>query len=222
MTERKYYEAYDERYRTAHARGIRWMGDARSPVVSEVIGRYGLENVPMLELGCGEGRDAIPLLERGSDLTATDISPEAIDYCKKLCPAHRERFRMLDCVKERLDSRFGFVFAVAVVHMLLLDEDRDGFYRSVRDHLSDDGIGLVCSMGDGELEWMSDISTAFTLQEREAGGDTIWVAGTSCRMVDFARFEAEILRNGLSVVEMGLTAIEPEFSQVMFAVVRKA
>jgi len=222
MAERKYYEAYDERYKAAHAKGVRWMGDVHSPIVPEIIGRYGLEGVPMLELGCGEGRDAIPLLERGVDLTATDISPEAIDYCKKLCPAHEGAFRVLDCVKDRLEKRFGFVFAVAVVHMLVLDEDRDGFYRSVRDHLTDDGIGLVCSMGDGETERMSDISTAFELQERLYEGGSIRVAGTSCRMVSFPHFEEEIVRNGLVIVEKGLTAIEPEFSQVMFAVVKRA
>lgn len=37
---RKYYEAYDERYKTVHEKGIRWFSDNCSPIVSEVIEKY--------------------------------------------------------------------------------------------------------------------------------------------------------------------------------------
>jgi len=39
MSERKYYEAYDERYKTVHEKGIRWFGDKGSPIVSEIISK---------------------------------------------------------------------------------------------------------------------------------------------------------------------------------------
>ncbi len=54
--------------------------------------------------------------------------------------------------------------------MLVLDEDRNGFYQFIRSHLKSDGIALICSMGDGNYEMQSDISNAFELQER----DMIW------------------------------------------------
>lgn len=222
MDQRKYYEAYDERYKIAHSRNIRWMSDRHSAIVSEVIEKYRIgKDMPILELGCGEGRDAQVLLENGYNLLATDISPEGIRYCKERCPDHADRFRILDCVLGSLDGKFDFIYAVAVIHMLLLNEDRDKCYRFVREHLTQDGIGLICTMGDGNTERRSDISTAFELQERECNGQTVWVTGTSCRMVSFQTFTEELARNHLEIVERGITCVEPDFPKMMYAVVRK-
>ena len=52
------------------------MGDAPSGIVLETVRKYGLEREqPMLELGCGEGRDAVPLLKNGYHLLAKCPSP---------------------------------------------------------------------------------------------------------------------------------------------------
>lgn len=218
----KYYEAYDERYKTAHARNIRWFSDTPTGILSETIQKYGISpQMPMLELGCGEGRDAKILLDRGYQLLATDISPEAIRYCRELNPEHTAAFQVLDCVNGSLDRKFDMIYAVAVIHMLLLDEDRDRFYRFFRDHLTEDGIGLILTMGDGNTERCSDINTAFELQERNCKAGTIWVAGTSCRMVSYQTFEGELRRNQLQILEMGATEIPFEFPQMMYAVIRK-
>ena len=36
----KYYAAYDERYKTAHAHGVSWSSDVSTPIVMEVIEKY--------------------------------------------------------------------------------------------------------------------------------------------------------------------------------------
>lgn len=93
MNERKYYEAYDDRYRHVHEKKLRWASDAPSPVVSQVMERFGIStDSDILELGCGEGRDARFLLSRGYQVIAMDISPEAIDYCRRENPAFAEHF----------------------------------------------------------------------------------------------------------------------------------
>lgn len=83
---RKYYAAYNERYKTAHAQGVSWSSNVSTPIVMEVIEKYNINRSQrLLEIGCGEGRDARTVLERGFQLTATDISGEAIAYCKQKC-----------------------------------------------------------------------------------------------------------------------------------------
>ncbi len=222
MSDRKYYEAYDERYKTAHEAGIRWFGDAASPIVSEMISKYQVtKDSKILELGCGEGRDAQALLGQGYSVLATDISPEVIAYCKKLMPNYADSFQVLDCVKDSLTDKFDFIYAVAVVHMLVLDEDRDAFYHFVNRHLASDGIALICTMGDGNTEMQSDIKTAFDLQKREHEGKEIAVAGTSCRMVTDATFQEELMRNGFRVLEYGQNCIPGQFSEMMYAVVKR-
>lgn len=218
-----YYEAYDDRYRQVHSQNLQWFSDAPSEIVAEVMERYGVDrDKQILELGCGEGRDALFLLERGFDVLATDISPEAIAHCRRNAPAHAASFRVLDCVKGSLDERFDFIYAVAVVHMLVRDEDREGFYRFIRAHLNSHGRALICTMGNGELERSSDIETAFSLQPRrhQQTGRELLLAGTSCRMVSFDTFTRELHKAGLQVLRQGLTAVEPDFPIMMYAVVQ--
>ena len=218
----KYYEAYDERYKTIHDRGYSWASDENTPIVIETIGRYQIaQDVPMLEIGCGEGRDAQFLLKKGYDLLATDVSPEAISYCRNAFPDYEDRFQVMDCLNSVDRSRYGFIYAVAVIHMLLLDEDRQTFYRFIREHLCENGIALICSMGDGQTERMTDMGDAFKLQEREHPSGKVMVAATSCRMVSFPSFESELSEAGLQIIEEGMTSCLPEFDALMYAVVRK-
>jgi len=219
---RKYYAAYEERYKTAHGKGVSWAGDRSSPIVMEVLQRYHIQpDQALLEIGCGEGRDARAVLERGYPLLATDLSGEAIRYCRKTMPSYESHFQVLDILSEKLDTAFDFIYAVAVIHMLVLDEDRDGFYRFIRRHLKPEGMALICTMGNGEFEMQSDISRAFELQERDHESGKMLVAGTSCRMVSFQTFEDELARNALEIVEKGITSALPNFNSLMYAVVKR-
>ena len=120
-----------------------------------------------------------------------------------------------------INKQFDFIYGIAVVHMLVLDEDRSGFYQFIYNHLKIDGLALICTMGDGKIETQSDITKAFTLQEREHTSGKMMVAGTSCRMVSFDTFEKEISQNGLVILEKGITSAMPDFNSLMFAVVKK-
>ena len=48
------------------------------------------------------------------------------------------------------------------------------------------------------------------------------LAGTSCRMVDSSTFSRELSEGGLMVLESGLSASPPDFSSLMYAVVKSA
>ncbi len=218
---RKYYEAYEERYRTIHEMGLSWAGETPTPIVAEVLKKYGLtkEN-KLLEIGCGEGRDAFALLKAGYDLTATDIAPAAIEYCQKAMHQYAEKFSVLDCIGGSHVGSYDFIYAVAVVHMLVDDSDRAAFYRFIAAHLNEGGIGLILSMGDGTVQVKTDAAVAFEPVERQHESGPITVAATTCRMVDFETFEREITKNGLVIVEKGLTEALPNFDCMMYAVVK--
>ena len=216
-----YYEAYEERYKTIHEKGFSWAGDEKTPIVLDVIRRYGLsKQTPILEIGCGEGRDARAVLDEGYSLLATDISPEAISFCKSRYPQLAGHFGILDCLKGDCEGVFDMIYAVAVIHMLVEAEDRKHFYSFIRDHLSKNGVALVCSMGDGETEFRTRAEEAFELRERNHFSGKVLVASTSCRMVSFSSFEKEISDSGLVVVEKGITSALPDFDSLMYAVVR--
>jgi SAM-dependent methyltransferase len=222
--ERKYYEAYDDRYRQIHEKNLQWFYDEPTVIVHEIMDKYKINrNHKLLELGCGEGRDAFPILNTGFDLIGTDISTAAIQYCRNKFPEFAERFQVLDCVAGELDEKFDFIYAVAVVHMLVPDADRNAFYNFICDHLSPNGIALICTMGDGKMERQTDIRTAFDLQKRthEQTGFEVNVASTSCRMVSFSSFEEELKHNGLEILEKGITNAAPDFPMLMYVVVNR-
>ncbi len=218
----KYYEAYDLRYRQVHEENLIYFAETPSPIVAEMLEKYQLSKAAkLLEIGCGEGRDAYPLLKAGRDLLATDISETAIAFCKKQQPDLAEHFRTLDCIAERLPEKYDFIYAVAVLHMLTEDEDREGFYRFLKEQLSENGLALICSMGDGEEEFASDPTKAFdTVERTHLNGQTLHVASTSCRVVSLEHLREEAEASGLSVVESGHCSIEPDFPSCLYMVVK--
>ena len=219
---KKYYEAYDERYKTIHEKGFSWSSDIETPIVLKTIKKYNIQkNDSLLEIGCGEGRDANKLFDLGYNLLATDISPEAIRYCQSINTKNAKQFRILDCLSDDVNDRYDFIYAVAVIHMLVLNEDRQKFYSFIHKHLKKNGLALICSMGDGKIEMQTDIDSAFVLQKREHPSGEVDVAATSCRMISFDNFRKEIINAGLIIVEEGITDSLPEFNSLMFAVVRK-
>lgn len=220
----RYYEAYDARYRTIHGKGLSWTADVTTPIVGEILARFFPDpGAALLELGCGEGRDARPLLAAGRDLTAADVSPEAVAWCRAKDPIHADRYRVLDCVKNPAPGKWSFVYAVAVLHMLVEDPDRQAFLRFVSDCLlPGGGNALLCSMGDGQRELCTDPAEAFLPRRREHSAGPVTVAATSCRVVSFPTLREELKRAGLEIVEEGLTAAPPEFDSLMYAVVAPA
>ena len=136
----------------------------RTAIVMDTCCKYEItKSSSVLEIDCGEGRDSKTMLEEGYNLMPSDVSSEAIAYCKKLMLDYEDKFCVLDCLSNDLNSKFDFIFSVAVIHMLVQDDDRKGFYNFVHKHLGENGIALICAMGDGETMMQSDIANAFIL-----------------------------------------------------------
>lgn len=219
---REYYKAYEDRYKTIHQKGASWFSNTPTPIVMELLEKYGISlSSPILEIGCGEGRDAKALLEKGYCLKATDVSPEAISYCKAAFPKHISNFQTLDCLKDHHPFSYTFIYSVAVIHMLVPSKDRTDFYQFIYQHLTENGLSLICTMGDGKIERETDIRNAFRVEEREHISGSIPVSSTSCKMVSFSTFEKELKENHFTIIEKGLTESFPDFPILMYALVKK-
>ena len=220
----KYYEAYEQRYRQVHEKSLSWASEKSSPIVLETLKKYGIAgNAKILDVGCGEGRDCLFLLHLGYDVQALDVSEEAIRYCKRKAGAENEgRFHVVDACGGRFDGTFGFIYSVATLHMLVLEQDRKRYLSFIKSHLSANGYALILSMGDGQMESESDITEAFEIRKRthQATGEELLIAATSCKIVSFETFRQELQSGGFSIVEDGLTQIEEDFPTIMYAVVR--
>ena len=59
-------------------------------------------NAKILELGCGEGRDAIFLLDKNYDVLAIDYSNTVIEKCKELSNYnYNDKFKQFDIINDK-------------------------------------------------------------------------------------------------------------------------
>ena len=104
-----------------------------------------------MEIGCGEGRDAIFLLNKNYNIVAIDYSNTAIEKCKELSEyKYDNKFKQFDILNDKLDEKYDFIYSIAVIHMFVTEDHRNKFYKFIYEHLKQNGIALIVSMGDGE------------------------------------------------------------------------
>lgn len=216
----EYYEAYDERYKTMHEKGLAWEKEEPSPVIIDTMRKYNItKHLKLLEIGCGEGRDAGFLQIVGYDVLGTDVSPEAIEYCKK--KFNTDKFKVVDAVKDKADDLYDFIYSIATIHMLVKKEDRMAYLNYVHDSLNETGIALICSMGNGRDQKETDINEAFNIVDREHNGSIVKVAQTSLRMVDTVTLMKECKEAKLTVLDSGIVTNTPGFNSMIYVVVKR-
>lgn len=220
----KYYEAYDKRYKQVHENNLSWSSNNPTKKVIDTLNKYLSErDIKILEIGCGEGRDARYLLGLGYNVLATDISPEAISYCIEKDSNHASSYKVLNaCNDDSSIDTFDFIYSIACLHMLVDDTDRKRYLTFIKNHLKKNGVGLILTLGDGKKEMSSDITEAFNDSERVHGetGKKLNIATTSCRVVSFKYLFQELESCGFEVVESGITSAEPDFREIMYVIVR--
>ena len=220
---KKYYKAYDKRYRQVHAKSLSWESAENSPIVVETLKKYFNDKKPrILDIGCGEGRDSFYLLGLGYDVQAIDVSEEAIRYCKNRAGVNKDKFHVLDVCTENIEGKFDFIYSVATLHMLVLDDDRKSYLAFIKNHLAENGYALILSMGDGQTETESNVEEAFDdkLRIHQSTGEEMLIATTSCKTVNFKTFRKELQDSGFDIIEDGITEIENHFPSIMYAIVR--
>lgn len=220
-----YYKAYDKRYRQTYENNSLWEISERTKEVIATLKKYKIaKNSNILELGCGEGRDAIYLLDNGYKVLGVDYSFAVIDKCNELTNyKYVNNFKQLDLIENSLNEKFDFIYSVAVIHMFVLDEHRNKFYNFIYDHLKDNGIALIISMGDGTLEINSDLEKAFddTKRVNINTNKEIMVASTSCRVKKIDEMKKEIQLNNLEILEEKIIDDVTSFNKCMLFIVKK-
>lgn len=111
-------------------------------------------------VGCGLGDDAHALSELGLDVTAFDVSPTAIDRCRRRFPGTTVVFSVADVMSlpEGWLAAFDFVLS-AYTLQVLPPELRRAAAAGVISALAPGGIALVLSRGrsdtdpTGEMPW---------------------------------------------------------------------
>lgn len=99
-------------------------------------------------VGCGLGRDACALLDRGYEVAAFDRSPAAVELARRLHPGHEECFLVADVLDlpARMHHRFDLVVEVHTLQALP-PAHRADLARGMANLLSPRGILLAIARG---------------------------------------------------------------------------
>lgn len=105
-----YYKAYEKRYKQDYKENMLWSSKLFTPDVINFIDDYKVNKQDrILDLGCGEGRNAIYLLEKGYNVLAIDYSSSVIDMCNKLSSNKYERhFKQFDIIEDEEKEKFNY------------------------------------------------------------------------------------------------------------------
>ena len=103
--------------------------------IERVAREHGLRGHRLLDVGCGTGKSFLPLLERGFDVTACDISPEMVELAQRKAGA-RADVHVADMRRLPVFGEFDLITCIddAINHLLGPDEVADalaGMYENL-------------------------------------------------------------------------------------------
>ena len=221
-----YYKAYDLRYKQVHDIGKLWeYQENTKEVINFLKNNSAKKSDNILELGCGEGRDAIYLLNKGYfNLLAIDYSKEAINTCNILTNnKYVNKFRQLDLIEDELDKKFKFIYSISVLHMFILEEHRNKYWQFIYNHLENNGQALISVLGNGINTRETKIEDAFNKSKRviQSSNKEVEIVNTSCKIVTWDELKKEISQNNLKIIKKWISYDIPGFNNSMCVIVEK-
>lgn len=99
------------------------------------------KHLRLLDIGCGEGKDAVFFARNGYDVTALDISDAGLDKTKRLADMIGVPIKVLkaDILDFRLDSNYDILFSSGVLHYIK-PEYREEIFGNYKQFTNTNGI----------------------------------------------------------------------------------
>ncbi len=124
--------------------------DGEAAYVYELIRRHHPQTKSVLDLGCGSGRHALLLAEKGLEVAGVDRSEEMLAVAKSHYSTHISQkqisFHQGDIRSIRLSRAFDTVVCLFhVMNYQTTDDDLLAAFATVRDHLAPDGFFIFDS-----------------------------------------------------------------------------
>lgn len=118
--------------------------------VTDLIGLLG-SPASVLDIGAGFGNNAVPLLEAGHNVTATETNRECIAYLQDLATRYPGKLTVVEAPIQQLDTTkvFDAVVCTMVLHFLKNNEAERAI-AAMKDVTSDGGYNVITSYLAGQ------------------------------------------------------------------------
>lgn len=110
------------------------------------VGSFLKKGDTILELGCGNGRDAVYMAEQGIKVTALDQCTKEIDFLQKKFGSDNLRFLERDFSKLSKFKKFHAIYSRFTLHAVTEKKERSILLRAPK-HLHDGGYFLIEARG---------------------------------------------------------------------------
>ncbi len=184
---------------TAHHDYELWLGN-----LLPELRRHGLSGRRLLDVGCGTGKSFLPMLERGWNVTACDISASMLELAQAKA-GDAVRLTVADMRELPVFGEFDLVWALDdAVNYLLSAEEMESALSGMRANLAPGGLLMF------DLNTLQAYRSFFAeVQQVERGGRRLVWSGqgatdTPPGSISEARFEVESASDGKLEVETHL------------------
>ena len=132
------FPGWDEYYKKTNVEEMPWYEKNLDHDLENEIISKNLNTGSFLDLGTGPGTQAVQLTKYNFEITATDISQNAIDKAKKL--SNEVNFVVDDILDSKLsDKKFDFILDRGIFHIFDISQ-RPQYVKQIKRILNDNGI----------------------------------------------------------------------------------
>jgi tellurite methyltransferase len=132
--------AYEEKYKgTTNYWGLR-----PSPLCLKVLWAMPFEKrIKLLDIGCGEGRNAVFFAKNGYEVTAFDLAAAGVEKTRRNAKQAGVQIDVFqaDLNEYRLKEKFDVIFSAGVLHYILPQLRKD-IFDNYKDFTNDGGLGV--------------------------------------------------------------------------------
>lgn len=132
LSEKEYWKNFYKEHR---------IGEIPSSFAEFVMKKFLKRDMSLLEMGCGNGRDAFYFASNGVRVTAYDLAEDEINYLTKVSKGNPE-FRTGNFTELSLNETFDFVYSRFTFHSID-EESEDAAILSLPDLIKSNGIFLL-------------------------------------------------------------------------------
>ncbi|WP_424767468.1 helix-turn-helix domain-containing protein [Paenibacillus sp. sgz302251] len=132
---------YEEEYKTQE---YYWGIEPNSACYQTIQLMPPTRHLKLLDIGCGEGKDAVFFARNGYDVTAFDISDAGVEKTKRLADkigVHVNVFKA-DILDFRLDAYFDVIYSSGVLNYIK-PEYRDEIFRNYKQYTNPYGVHVL-------------------------------------------------------------------------------
>ena len=129
-----------------------WDTDEVNGHFPSALQEFGIRPCAALEIGCGTGTNAIWFARQGFDVTAVDVSQEAIRRAERKAVGADVRCRFIAACAMKMEiegAPFEFAYDLGCLHVYHTPWERSAIAAGVARHLSDGGLWL-CLLGSAD------------------------------------------------------------------------